>query len=274
MPLAKEDKMLLADDKMQPVEDKTLLVDDKMRPVEGKILRLVEELPTEADYRGRGTVMEEEVGRIVGKPLLSLGVPSQGLGEPVFNFLIWQFYQISSNSSYILSESFLIVCPHLHLVSQSFGLPSRQTNVAWVTSRHPALPGCLTTSQMVLLPASTPNLQHGVTSPIRTSVHPSSTKVFRILTTDQQPKLNLIAQSFGLPSRQTNFAWVTSRHPALPGCLTTSQMVLPASTPNLQHGVTSPVRTSVHPSSTKARVPQSKFNLIAQSFGVDWADYS
>jgi hypothetical protein len=45
--LQKEDKMLLADDKMQPVEDKTLLVDDKMRPVEGKILRPVEELPTE-----------------------------------------------------------------------------------------------------------------------------------------------------------------------------------------------------------------------------------
>jgi hypothetical protein len=45
--LQKEDKMLPADDKMQPVEDKTLLVDDKMRPVEGKILRPVEELPTE-----------------------------------------------------------------------------------------------------------------------------------------------------------------------------------------------------------------------------------
>ncbi|KAG1876142.1 hypothetical protein C8R48DRAFT_768985 [Suillus tomentosus] len=57
-----------------------------------------------------------------------------------------------------------------------------------------------------------------------------------------------------------------------------SQMVLlPASTPNLQHGVTSPIRTSVHPSSTKARIQLSYSNSssagILNASGISYSNY-
>ncbi|KAG1720960.1 hypothetical protein EDB19DRAFT_1917608 [Suillus lakei] len=128
------------------------------------------------------------------------------------------------------SSSGLIVCPHLstsYLLASLYGLPSRQTiclgdfassSAIWPSDYESDYgPTVLPQHFAHIDPSSTKGFLS--TSSSFTLVSTSSTSLPL-----PPPQRQRLASSRGLPSRQTSFAWVTSRHPAMSGCLTTSRM--------------------------------------------------